>query len=92
MRRFCATCKQWYSTAEPHSCVGGLDEGHRFTLTAVSRGSFRMQDGPHFDADWSSEPWTLTVRAWSLRAALRKAAELPLSAWDRGEDDDAVVR
>lgn len=59
----------------------GPADGHTFRFAVTSRGSYRVEDGPHFDADWGDPEWTLEVRAWSLNKALRKAAELPLTAW-----------
>jgi hypothetical protein len=36
-----------------------------------------------------SEPFTVTVRAWSLTAACRKASMLSLAEWGwSGKDDD----
>lgn len=64
----------------------GPEHGHRFTFTVTSQGAYGIVDGhetkDYKDSDWCSPPWTITVRAWSLRAALRKAADLPLTAWD----------
>jgi len=55
--------------------------GHRFHIVVASQGSYGSPDGTHTDSDWISDPWTVTVRAWDLRAALRSAAGLPLGAW-----------
>lgn len=60
----------------------GPDAGHRFYITVMIGASYRVGDGPHEDSP--SEPDVLppvTVRAWNLPAALRKASELPLQAW-----------
>ena len=61
----------------------GPDHGHTFRLTARSRGSYTVAGDPrHTDApDFGPPMLAVEVRAWSLPQALRKAAELPLSAW-----------
>ncbi len=60
----------------------GPDAGHLFRISVTGTMSFRVVGEPHHaDADWESEPWTVEVRAWSLPEAMRKAAELPLTAW-----------
>lgn len=60
----------------------GPEQGHTFQLVVSSRGSYGVVgEQGHTDADYFSDPWVIEVRAWSLPAALRKAAELPLSAW-----------
>ena len=80
------------SETPPEGVLGGTPaDGHQFHLSVKIGGSYRVGSGPHQDApDDGLEPWTLTVRAWSLRAALRAAAEAPLDAWDphypTGED------
>jgi len=62
------------------------EDGHRFTFTVTSRGSYSVVGEPgHTDSGWESEPWTLAVRAWSLPAALREASRRPLAAWARPE-------
>lgn len=81
--RFCQTCKHWFDTTRTHHCLGGPEDGHTFRFSMTSRGSYGVvgQEG-HTDAEWfTEEPWTLEVRAWNLTDALRKAAELPMSAW-----------
>lgn len=40
------------------------------------------------EADWPSEPYTLTVRAYSLREALRLALAEPLSVWGLADEAD----
>jgi hypothetical protein len=71
---------------EPVVGGGGPDDGHLWTLAVGSRMSSRVVgEEHHTDADWTTEPWTLEVRAWSLPAALRAAAASPLSAWTRGQ-------
>lgn len=71
---------------QPPQCEGP-QHGHTFRFTVESRGSSRVwpegeEPGPYTDnEDFSGCPWTLEVRAWSLRAALVKAAALPLNAW-----------
>ena len=59
------------------------DAGHTFRITVEIRGSSKFRgethhrDDPHFDP----MPNQVTVRAWSLREALEKAALLPLDDW-----------
>lgn len=53
------------------------DDRHIFTITATVRGA---------DSDYTSRLETVEVRAHSLRAALRAAADLPVSAWFPVED------
>lgn len=63
----------------------GPEDGHTFRLEAHSRGSYSVVgvEG-HTDADWMGEPpLVLEVRAWSLKAALLKAAGLGLENWSR---------
>lgn len=63
------------------------EAGHTFRIEAHSRGSYAVlgadgKPGPHTDAEWMPEhPFVIEVRAWSLRDALAKAAQLPLAAW-----------
>jgi hypothetical protein len=59
------------------------EDGHRFTITFTSQGSYAVEGVPgHTDSKLPpSEPHSVTVRAWDLRAALRLAATLPMSAW-----------
>lgn len=69
--------------------IEGPDDGHLITITATLRASSKVDgDAHHSDSDWTSEPWTLSVRAWSLAAAMRKAGDLPLSAWTPPYSDD----
>lgn len=68
--------------------VMGPDDGHTFRLTVSSRGSYSVVGDEHpTDALDFGTPWAMDVRAWNLPAALAKAAEKPLDAWDRGEVD-----
>ena len=64
------------------------EDGHTWRFTASARGSYSVVGGPKHDADWWSEPWIIEVRAWSLPEALRRAAELPLTAWSMPVEDE----
>lgn len=57
----------------------GPDDGHTFRITFDSRGSYSVVgDEHHTDApDFHGVPHVVEVRAWNLRDALRKAANLP---------------
>jgi hypothetical protein len=59
--------------------VGGPEDGHTFEISYRSRGSYRVVgDEQHHDAPGYSGPThRVEVRAWNLRDALRRAAELP---------------
>lgn len=88
--RYCARCKQWVNTMNPGGFPAHLcqkpEDGHTFRIEAVSRSSYRVGNGPHTDADWfAEEPFTIEVRAWNLKDALKLAAEQPLYAWRLGE-------
>jgi hypothetical protein len=72
----------------PDPADEGPEDGHRFHLSVSSQGSYRIVGNPqHFDTDWPGPARTITVRAWDLPAALRKAANLPLSAWAWSSDE-----
>lgn len=59
-----------------------LAEGHLFEFTWQSWGVTRVVGDPTYtQADWSLPQQPVRVRAWSLKEALLKAAELPLSVW-----------
>jgi len=38
-------------------------------------------DPTYYESDWEAEPWTLEVRAWSLKEAMAKAALHELADW-----------
>lgn len=62
--------------------------GHTFRFTVEVRGSSGIlnehESTPHTDEPFfMGEPWTLEVRAWSLVAALRKAADAGMLSWRR---------
>lgn len=61
----------------------GPRAGHQFHFSVACQGASSVVGDPNSyrDDDWTSEPWTVTVRAWSLPEACRKAALLPLTAW-----------
>ncbi len=65
----------------------GPDTGHLFRISVAGTMSSRVVgDLHHTDADWEAEPWTVEVRAWSLPEAMRKAADLPLTAWRQPDE------
>lgn len=57
--------------------------GHQFHFQVMIQGAHRNTEGLYVDAPEPEEydPFTLTVRAWNLQAACRKAAETPLAKW-----------
>lgn len=57
------------------------DEGHTFRISYESRGSYSVVgDEHHTDApDFDGIVHTVEVRAWNLRDALKKAADLPFN-------------
>lgn len=64
--------------------VEGPDAGHQFHFSVTIQGSYAIVGDPrHHDADPDSisDPFRLTVRAWSLPAACRVAAATPLHQW-----------
>jgi len=72
----------------------GHDCGHQFTISVTSRGHYGLlgEDGKLErcdDANWDGEPWTITVRASDLPAALLRAASHDLNDWEwAGRDED----
>lgn len=75
-------------TVEP--AAGGPADGHRFRITVASAGSYSVEGVPgHTDSHRFDGHRTVEVRAWSLRAALAKAWDLPITVWFRSELDAA---
>lgn len=72
----------------------GHDCGHQFTISITSRGHYGLlgDDGKLArcdDANWDGEPWTITVRANDLPAALLRAASKGLNEWHQeGQDEE----
>jgi hypothetical protein len=62
---------------------GNPDDGHTFEISVRVRSSSSVVgDLHHTDApDFDGPTMIQQVRAWSLRAALERAVELPLGAW-----------
>lgn len=79
----------WPANIE-HFPVPGPDDGHLFRLSMDLRGSSMVVGDEHHtdDPNWSPDPWTIEVRAWSLREAIAKIHALPLCAWTTGEETD----
>lgn len=66
------------------SQYSGPDDGHQFHFAARVQGSYAIVGDPrHYDCnpDTMAEPFTVTVRAWSLPEACRKLGEMPFVAW-----------
>ena len=62
----------------------GPGAGHQFHFVVRVQGSYSIGGDPrHYDCDPDtiSEPFRLTVRAWSLPEACRIAARVSLSEW-----------
>jgi hypothetical protein len=76
-----------------HVCRSGGDarNGHQFHFQVCLQPSYRVGDGPYQDAPEPEEyePFTLTVRAWNLAAACRKAAETPLAKWKHAGEEQS---
>lgn len=59
-----------------------LSQGHLFTISVTGRGVHKVAGDPSYYEDgWESEPLVVSVRAFSLAAALRKALDLPFETW-----------
>lgn len=68
----------------------GPGMGHQFRFAVTVQGSYSIEgDSKHYDSDPNtiSEPFTLTVRAWSLPEACRVAAAIPFHEWKHGCGD-----
>jgi hypothetical protein len=64
----------------------GPEEGHRFRFAVASAGSYAVFDdkggvGPHHDTELWGSMRTIEVRAWSLKEAIEKLAEVPFQLW-----------
>lgn len=58
----------------------GPDDGHTFRITMSSRGSYDVVGDPHHsDSPVFGPETSVDVRAWNLRDALHRAAEMPLA-------------
>ncbi|WP_024817079.1 hypothetical protein [Arthrobacter sp. 31Y] len=70
--------------------------GHQFTISVTSRGHYGLLDETGRiarcdDADWDGEPFTITVRAHDLQAALLRAASHSLNDWQwEGHDEETT--
>jgi hypothetical protein len=69
--------------------MSGPEEGHQFHFQAMIQGAHRGADGVYRDQPEpvEYEPFTITVRAWSLTSACAKLAHLPLSAWKHAGEE-----
>lgn len=64
-------------------------KGHQFRFAVTVQGSYQIVGDPMYydcDSDPAAEPFTLTVRAWSLAAACRIAAQTPFHQWEHPGD------
>jgi hypothetical protein len=69
----------------------GPDAGHRYRFTITSA-SASADLPPHAtDADRWGQLRTVEVRAHSLMAALKKAAELPLETWFEADGEAPIL-
>lgn len=56
--------------------------GHQFHFSVTLQPNYTLSGDSHwFDSAEVTEPFTVSVRAFSLSEACMKAAELPLAAW-----------
>lgn len=63
---------------------GPPSSGHQFHFAVTVQGSYTVDGDPEHhdsDPDTVSEPFTLTVRAWSLTATCKTAALVPFHQW-----------
>jgi hypothetical protein len=69
----------------------GPEAGHRYRFTITS--SSAVEDAPPHvtDADRWGQLRTVEVRAHSLKAALQKAAELPLQTWFEADGEAPIL-
>ena len=89
----CISCRENDRTRAASSALDGLchfcrdsgdaRHGHQFHFQVMVQRAYRGEDGLYHDEEEpvEYEPFTLTVRAWNLAAACRKAAETPLPQW-----------
>jgi hypothetical protein len=68
---------------------GDAWHGHQFHFQVLVQSAYLDGDGVYRDAaePVEYEPFTLTVRAWSLSVACRKAADTPLHQWKHAEEE-----
>jgi hypothetical protein len=89
----CISCQENERSRAASSPVDGLctfcrdsgdaRRGHQFHFQVLVQGAHRGADGLYHDEvePVEYEPFMLTVRAWNLAAACRRAAETPLGKW-----------
>jgi hypothetical protein len=70
---------------------GDARRGHQFHFQVMVQGAYRDGDGYYRDGaePVEYEPFTLTVRAWNLQAACRRAAETPLAGWKHAGEEQS---
>lgn len=95
----CISCQENERSRAASSPVDGLCTfcrasgdarfGHQFHFQAMIQGAHRGADGLYHDEEEpvEYEPFTLTVRAWDLQAACRRAAERPLTEWKHAGEE-----
>jgi hypothetical protein len=58
------------------------EDGHQFHFSVTLQASYaRVPGEPSQDSSEVSDPFQITVRAWSLSEACEKAAQIPLGEW-----------
>lgn len=82
-------CEILTRVVESWPVINNPDDGHTFTIAVSLRGSGRVVGDPHdTDSTHFDDMVAVSVRAWNLRDALLKAAELPLRDFFPTEDDE----
>ena len=70
----------------------GPEAGHRYRFTITSCSAFEDAQHPHVtDPDRWGQLRTVEVRAHGLKAALLKAAELPVQTWFEADGDAPIL-
>lgn len=70
----------------------GPEAGHRFRFTVTSSSASEDAEDPQFTAaDRWGQLRTVEVRAHGLRAALLKAADLPVQTWFEADGDAPIL-
>ena len=70
----------------------GPEAGHRYRLTITSPSAPEIGEGSTVtDADRWGQLRTVEVRAHGLKAALHKAAQLPVQTWFEADGDAPIL-
>lgn len=83
-----------YKVAKAIVDAGGPKAGHQFHFSVGCQGASSVVGDPdsYRDSDWIGEPFTLTVRAFDLATACKRASLVPLNEWDwagKHDEDDS---